>query len=119
MSKSQFGIDNLIDKLKNLFYLHLKQFLPAIYDDLLKKKNESNKILESLGDMSFPDNPIMTSNSMVYKFSDNIEKIFGGKLGEDSEVNILPKLKEKHSDFLKEYRNQYKPSAFLNVFITH
>jgi len=116
MSKSYFGIDNLIEKLKNLFYQHLKQFLPSIYEDLKKKKQECTEILESLGDMSFQDNTMMTINSLVHKFSDKIQKIFSGTLADNSELEILPVIKDKFVHFLKKYKG-YKPSSFLNVFI--
>jgi len=115
MNKSFFGIDTLIEKLKNLFYLHLKQFLPTIYNSLQEKKVECTKILESLGDMSFHGNLVMTINTLILKFSSQVERIFSGKEIDNEKLNILPKIKEKFFDFLKDFKTQYKPSQFLKV----
>ena len=126
MSKTCFGIDNLTEKLKGLFYQYLKQFLPSIYTNLKIKIDECESILSSLGDLPFSDNLMITINTLVHKFSDKIEQIFSGKIAIsqltktnklDEELNILPLIKEKHSQFLKDFRSTYKPSSYLNVIL--
>ena len=37
MNASYFGIENLVEKLKKLFFEHLKLYLPGIYKDLKEK----------------------------------------------------------------------------------
>jgi len=118
MDQSLFGTDNLIEKLRVLFYQHLKLFLPTIYQNLQTKINECKQVLNDLGpDMSSDNNMMMNINSLINQFSDRLEHMFGGKLVEhNEELNILRQIKLKYNELLQNFTpHNYKPSDNIDV----
>lgn len=105
MKTEYFGIENLVDRLRKLFFEHLTNFLPGIYSSLREKISESRKFLEELG----PDYGVFTNNhssqlniinQIVNKFCENYEKIFKGKSLDINENKTSYTIKSTYNDFL-------------------
>ena len=117
MNLSYFGIENLVDKLRRLFFDHLKLYLPGIYASLKDKISESKKCLDELGanDMNTllaSGNDMTYLNSLVNNFSKNVEDIFLGKSYEIEENKTAHVLKLLYYEFLENINK--KPSEKIH-----
>lgn len=117
MNSNFFGIETLVEKLRRLFFEHLKQYLPGIYANLKDKITDCKKNLDELGSNEF--NMIMSSgsilnylNSVINKFSENIEKAFLGKSFEQSENKSAHLFKLLYYQFLENVEK--KPSEKIH-----
>lgn len=110
MKTEYFGIENLVDRLRRLFFDHLTNFLPGIYASLREKISESRKFLDKLGiDYGITDNnrslQLNIINQIVNMFCENYEKIFNGK-SLDIEENITSyTIKSAYNEFLIKLLN--------------
>lgn len=116
MSSSYFGIENLIEKLRKIFYEHLKLFLPDIYQSLKNKIQECKKCLEELGSNDFQllssGNEFSFLNDLINRFCHNVEISFNGKSQDLEENKTSHKLKIMYYEFLEKV--QKKPSENLH-----
>jgi len=123
MNSNYFGIENLVDKLRKLFFEHLKLYLPGIYQSIKEKISESKKCLEALGnDYIFLDKDDRGShlnfiNQLVNKFCENYERTFAGKSLEIEENKSVQTIKMSYYNFLA---NQSDPPSkkIHNSYIT-
>lgn len=114
MPPGYFGIENLVEKLRKLFFEHLKLFLPGIYSDLKEKINDCQKNLDALGTdymiYGDPDNKMQFLNQIISKFGENVEDIFNGKSKDISENITAHRIKLSYYEFLENISDSYLPS---------
>lgn len=122
MNSNFFGIENLVDKLRRLFFDHLKMYLPGIYSSLKEKIQECKKCLEELGatdltlllssgsDMSY-------LNGLINKFSQSIENIFAGKSFDLEDNKTSHTLKLLYYEFLETLASKPPSKNFHNRYI--
>lgn len=108
MTGNYFGIETLVDKLRRLFFDHLKLFLPGIYNSIKEKIHECRKTLDELGsDMiqlldSGHGNQLNYLNQLANKFCENFEKIFIGKSTDSQENTTSHNIKIMYYNLLGE-----------------
>jgi len=116
MTSSCFGIENLIDKLRKIFFEHLKMFLPDIYQSLKNKIQECKKCLEELGANDFQllasGNQFSFLNDLINRFCHNVEIAFSGKSQDLEDNKASHNLKIMYYEFLADI--QRKPSENLH-----
>lgn len=122
MSGNYFGIETLVDKLRKLFFDHLKLYLPGIYTNIKEKIHESKKCLEALGSdynnmLESHGSQLNFLNQMVNKFSENFERVFKGKCHDLEENTTAHSIKIQYYDFLQSLN--YEPSKKIHkTYIT-
>lgn len=117
MNSSYFGIENLVEKLRRMFFEHLKLFLPGIYFNLKEKIQDCKKNLEALGsnelmNMLSSGSILSYLNSVINKFSENVEKAFLGKSHDLAENKSAHQIKLLYYQFLEEINK--KPSQSIH-----
>ena len=119
MDKTLFGTDKLVDKLKQVFLVHLKKFLPIIYNNVKERLKDCQDNLELLGlntsSMFNENNKLNFINTLLIQYCDLVEKTFSGKLISLNEININLQIRTSYVDFLSEYKKNYSPSKFIDV----
>jgi hypothetical protein len=117
MTGNFFGIETLVDKLRKLFFDHLKLYLPGIYMNIKEKISECKKGLEALGSdhtnvFESHGSQLNYLNQMINKFSENFERIFKGKCMDIEENATAHMIKLQYFNFLVELN--YQPSKKLH-----
>jgi hypothetical protein len=113
-----FGIEVLVEKLKRLFFEHLKKFLPSIYLGLKLKIKECQEVLETFGTdylmyHNETDKHTFTI-SLINQFSDCVERLFSSKMAKLEDNITSHKIRMHAIDFLQKYSKDYKPSEKAN-----
>ena len=118
MSNYYFGIEYLVDKLRKLFFDHLKLYLPNIYTDLKEKIHDIQNQLDSLGTdymaYSTYDNKMNLLNQLINKFGENIENIFAGKSQDLVENTVSQSIKLTYFEFLENISQGKMPSEVID-----
>lgn len=121
MDKTYFGTDNLVERMKSVFMNHLKKFLPKVYSTVKEKLKECQENLDILGvglNSLFNDNNKLSFiNCLINDFSEKVEKLLSGKLVSSMDNNINLQIRTHYIDFLKDFKNNYNPSKFIDVFV--
>jgi len=121
MNSSLFGIEHLVEKLRKLFFEHLKLFLPGIYQNLKSKISECKKCLDELGSndvamLALSGNQLSFLNDLINKYTHNVEMVFAGKSTDMEENKISHLLKIMYYEFLENLKE--KPSEKIhNTYI--
>lgn len=121
MNSSLFGIENLVERLRKIFYEHLKLYLPDIYQNLKSKMAECKRCLEELGtgdiaSLALSTNKLSYLNDLINKITNHIEMVFLGKSQDVSENKIAHIIKIMYYEFLENLKE--KPSQKIhNTYI--
>lgn len=118
MNSSFFGIENLVDKLRKLFFDHLQLFLPGIYQSIKEKITETKKILEELGSDSMiilesHGSQLNYLNHVINQFAEDYERVFAGK-ARNIEDNIISHTIKNHYKILLDPDKKKAPSTRLH-----
>ena len=120
MTQSEyFGIEVLVEKLKKLFFEHLKKFLPGIYSGLKDKIKECQIMLETFGHdyVNFHNecNKQTYITSLINQFCESVEKVFNSKMPKLEDNLLSHKLKSTNKNFLLKYIYDYNPSQNIDT----
>lgn len=117
MNTAYFGIENLVDKLRKLFFEHLKLYLPGIYRSIKEKITECKQVLDSLGSdytmlMGNHGNILSYLNQVINTFAEHYERIFSGKSTNLEENTISFTIRNHYFEFLEKVN--YQPSKKIH-----
>ncbi len=117
LTSTQFTVDSLSDKLKNMVFVHadVKRNMVTLNKTLKDKLSECQKSLLQYGTeyIQFTNDTKNTYvTSLVNSFCENIERIFSGKMQENSDNSANHELKQIYSDFLLK-KNKYTPGSAI------
>ena len=119
MDKTLFGTDKLVDKLKQVFMIHLKKFLPIIYNNVKERLKDCQDNLNLLGQntssMFNEGNKLSFINTLLNEYCELVDKTLSGKLISLSDNNINLQVRTCYVDLLSKYKYNYSPSKLINV----
>jgi hypothetical protein len=108
-----FGTDVMIEKLKIMFFEHLQNFMPKIYEELKYKMRECEEELSKFGtdyiNYQTDTSKAQYITTLLNIFIDNMERIFSGKMPTISENLTNFNLRLAYNEFLRDYKDNYEP----------
>ena len=121
MDFSYFGTENLVEKLRKIFFTHIKIFLPKIYSDLKLKIKECQENLDNLGSdyisYAYENNKMNYINQTIGKFSENIERFFSGKMPNLNDNLVSHRLKLHYCELLENIQKNEDVTENIDVII--